>query len=520
MSQRILPLGSHPFPGEEEPPKRPRPTSNLRGDSTTSAVNQVSFIISTSNSQSTPRPPARHYSIAFEGGSPNAVINTGQLTLPLSRSVETPQAQTCFNPAVAEAAFPTPIPPRLTRRFVPNLLGVTVSPPTTIPTPPTLTAKPPQQAEPIRSANPIDLTAADDEEASLLLSLTSAPPTFPPVTADVIPTPLSPPSAPTSPDLLNWAPGANPTPYTLGFSAGNELGPDENGDLLLDPRTSFLVYDELISSAASSSTDGPTTLSVERADGGAYAPTVENLKQNSFLAQHMDGMAPAASSSSVAPLSRRWSDPDAWLKFLAGEGPDDLGRSLAMIRRVEKGGDLRTPGILLFDARFLEGAHNYIQRLFPTPEPSNAEPTAPVLSKKVRNAFFAAKKGLYQENLRLSFRTMLLFYGFTWDDEGNIFKNADETHPHCFSKRKQWLYIGGQHNFLRITRILRSLSLLGLEKEAKQFFEALKGLYTEGHVNYTEECTQEFLPNGQKNREFIPALTRSVWETAIASTQP
>jgi hypothetical protein len=48
--------------------------------------------------------------------------------------------------------------------------------------------------------------------------------------------------------------------------------------------------------------------------------------------------------------------------------------------------------------------------------------------------------------------------------------------PNFAAKATVWLS-PGNHNHLRITRILRCLSLLGLEAEAKAFFDCLSEIY-------------------------------------------
>jgi hypothetical protein len=48
--------------------------------------------------------------------------------------------------------------------------------------------------------------------------------------------------------------------------------------------------------------------------------------------------------------------------------------------------------------------------------------------------------------------------------------------PNFAAKAAAWLS-PGNHNHLRITRILRCLSLLGLEAEAKAFFDCLSEIY-------------------------------------------
>ena len=48
--------------------------------------------------------------------------------------------------------------------------------------------------------------------------------------------------------------------------------------------------------------------------------------------------------------------------------------------------------------------------------------------------------------------------------------------PNFAAKAGVWLS-PGNHNHLRITRILRSLSVLGLEAEARAFFDCLSEIY-------------------------------------------
>jgi hypothetical protein len=43
------------------------------------------------------------------------------------------------------------------------------------------------------------------------------------------------------------------------------------------------------------------------------------------------------------------------------------------------------------------------------------------------------------------------------------------------------------HNHLRITRIIRCLRILGLEKEAQAFYRALKNVCAEGRISRTSE---------------------------------
>lgn len=119
----------------------------------------------------------------------------------------------------------------------------------------------------------------------------------------------------------------------------------------------------------------------------------------------------------------------------------------------------------------LEHTHDYIQWLFPLPEPSVAVPYSPVLQSSEIQAFQQNKT--LQSHLRESFRKILAFYGLTLNIQNqaiSIGKSSD------YLARKNNL-LTHPHNFLRITRILKSLRLLGLETEAQAFFTYLQDLY-------------------------------------------
>lgn len=140
-------------------------------------------------------------------------------------------------------------------------------------------------------------------------------------------------------------------------------------------------------------------------------------------------------------------------RFFAG-GEDDQGRSL--------------DEILGWDEARLELVHDYIQWIFPLPELSGANPWAPVLDQ----ATIAAIRGSpeMQERLRAAFLRMLAFYGFALEGDRAI------EGPRFAAASRNWLH-AGNHNHLRLTRMLRSLRVLGLEHEAGTLWEALRSLY-------------------------------------------
>ncbi len=156
------------------------------------------------------------------------------------------------------------------------------------------------------------------------------------------------------------------------------------------------------------------------------------------------------------------------VRFYAGEVPDDQGRFLGDIQKW-------TPSQL-------EAVHNYIQWLFPLPEPSPVNPRAPVLDAQTIAEF--ARRPELRDALRRSLEVMIGFYGF---------QVAAGPPPAVFPAERweqaarNWLS-PGNHNHLRITRILRSTRLLNLPAYAEAFFAALEALYRtpRGHKGISE----------------------------------
>jgi hypothetical protein len=82
---------------------------------------------------------------------------------------------------------------------------------------------------------------------------------------------------------------------------------------------------------------------------------------------------------------------------------------------------------------------------------------------------------------------MLRFYGLEFHLE------KIELAKNFAVRSSNWL-TPGNHNHLRLTRILRSLRLLGLESEAQALFRALSQLY-ESHPGRITFRTYEFWKN-------------------------
>ena len=124
--------------------------------------------------------------------------------------------------------------------------------------------------------------------------------------------------------------------------------------------------------------------------------------------------------------------------------------------------------ILGWDDARLEMVHDYIQWIFPLPERSGANPWAPVLDAATIAAI--RNDAEMQGRLRAGFQRMLAFYGFALEGDAVV------EGPRFAAASRNWLH-AGNHNHLRLTRMLRSLRVLGLEGEAAALWKALRALY-------------------------------------------
>tara|TARA_Y100000310_G_C20699497_1_gene828393 strand:+ start:6333 stop:6794 length:462 start_codon:yes stop_codon:yes gene_type:complete len=127
--------------------------------------------------------------------------------------------------------------------------------------------------------------------------------------------------------------------------------------------------------------------------------------------------------------------------------------------------------IIDFTDTGLERGHTYIQWIFPLPEKSKAVPNSPVLTQTDIDEF--NRRSDLQNTMKELLVVMLNFY-------------------HSSS---QWL-TPHNHNFLRITRIIRSSKLLGLEKESQIFYNNMCAIY-------------------EKNERVIGPVTKQFWDEAI-----
>lgn len=136
---------------------------------------------------------------------------------------------------------------------------------------------------------------------------------------------------------------------------------------------------------------------------------------------------------------------------------------------------------------WLEQKHDYIQWLFPTDEPSRFNQKAPVISQKCADKLIQKYGDDLKDKIIKSFFRMARFYGFCvfYVGKSVVVKPNDMLDKGWLSK--------GNHNFLRLTRIMESLQLFGLNN----YYKALK------------EC---LLDIAAKYPDIIGEKTKKYWE--------
>lgn len=157
--------------------------------------------------------------------------------------------------------------------------------------------------------------------------------------------------------------------------------------------------------------------------------------------------------------------------FFEGREPDDKHR---MITDFQRYGDFR-----------LEWSHNYIQRIFPLQEPSMFS-NAPLITdaevKEIRESRPA------QDNIRKVYITMLRFWKI---DDAHIRKWGNDAPVRFWNTPDN-------HNHFRMTRVLKSLKLLGMEREYQDFSTRLSYLLSlrdSGVVHISDETSQIWKEN-------------------------
>ncbi len=159
-----------------------------------------------------------------------------------------------------------------------------------------------------------------------------------------------------------------------------------------------------------------------------------------------------------------------WINFYQHQATDHRGRTLI---------DIWT---MTFDE--LEKHHDFIQWLFPLPEPSPVNPEAPLLSPDIIAAIHQHFD--VQSNLLRSFDTMAAFWGFHRSDD-----NLLQRSSHFANQSKKWC-CANDHNQLRITRVLKCLNLTGHLELAQNTCEFLLSEINNSGLSFSQVPSTTF----------------------------
>lgn len=139
----------------------------------------------------------------------------------------------------------------------------------------------------------------------------------------------------------------------------------------------------------------------------------------------------------------------------------------------------------------IENTHHFIQWLFPLEMKSNHSETAPIVGEDDLSEMLSDPK--VRENLLHSLNMMENFWGFEVPH-----KSCQFIRPRGFQSflTKDWL-TAYNHNYIRIARVIHSLSIFGFDQEAKEL------------VSYLEKSV---FPN---YKHLIGQETMDYWKSAL-----
>jgi hypothetical protein len=124
---------------------------------------------------------------------------------------------------------------------------------------------------------------------------------------------------------------------------------------------------------------------------------------------------------------------------------------------------------------WLEFEHDFIQWLFPLKETSEFSKSAPILTDE--DISVLKTELLFRGRMITSLFVMMSFFGL----EPKIINNElkFEKDKFYFEERSKVWLSPNNHNYMRITRILKSLCLFGFNKYAETFMQYLLDLKKE-----------------------------------------
>lgn len=196
------------------------------------------------------------------------------------------------------------------------------------------------------------------------------------------------------------------------------------------------------------------------------------------LAPRQQALNPAKTTKKPIKPLPRLSKEKLFEKFYLNQGRDIEGRTLLQIQNMN------------FNKK--ESCHNYIQWLFPTDQASKFNHRAPQFDMEQFEIF--SQNATIKENVKLSFLKMLEFYGLEYQENTMIVQKRSNFDD----RAKNWL-TKGNHNLLRISRILRSLNLFGLITTAQALQQFLMSLQphpaiTKNNMDFWTKAIQPIIP--------------------------
>lgn len=164
-------------------------------------------------------------------------------------------------------------------------------------------------------------------------------------------------------------------------------------------------------------------------------------------------------------------DKNTILEFLRGRSKDHKGRAYN--------------NILECNDETMEQCHDQVQWMFPLHEESNFAKTYPIITQEVVDE--AKNDETIRFNLKKAKDRMERFYGI------GKYEDVDKQRKWCKE---------GDHNLLRITRIIRCLRLFGLCLSAQEFYR------------HAKEASEKFLEDDSMTFVYWnKALNADVWES-------
>lgn len=158
--------------------------------------------------------------------------------------------------------------------------------------------------------------------------------------------------------------------------------------------------------------------------------------------------------------------------YLEGKACDDKHRKIT--------------DILRYNSIQLELTHDYIQRVFPTKEVSRFSKIDIITDEDLAN--FKASE-VAQQNVRAMYQKMLCF----WKINDTLYQEWGKNAPLRLWNRCN------NHNHWRMTRILKSLKMLGMEQEFNDFSLRLSTILELRKINNSIRITNETIKLWNEN---------------------